>query len=245
MAVIRVNKTSDYTVMSNSHLREKEMSLKAKGLLSVMLSLPDNWDYSVSGLCAICKENEGAVKSALKELKKYGYLVITRKKSNETESGHFEYVYDVYEKSQITKKPEGSFPPMENPAVENPAVENQGQLNTNIINTDLPSIYELDNSIVEIVDYLNKKSGKKFSPKISSTQKHIAARLKEGRTVDDFKKVIDTKCAQWLGTNMAIYIRPETLFTPTHFENYLNETIGGGNNGRNQRFNPDLFGRHA
>ncbi len=103
----------------------------------------------------------------------------------------------------------------------------------------------LNKYIVEIVDYLNKKSGKKFSPKTSSTQKHITARLKEGRTVDDFKKVIDTKCAQWLGTNMAIYIRPETLFTPTHFENYLNETIGGEPNGKNLGIDNSVFGRRG
>lgn len=99
--------------------------------------------------------------------------------------------------------------------------------------------------IVEIVNYLNQKSGKKYSPKTASTQKHIIARLNDGRTVDDFKKVIDTKCAQWLGTHMAMYIRPETLFAPTKFENYLNETIGGVSIGSNQGLNPDLFGRHA
>ncbi|MBQ5825151.1 MAG: conserved phage C-terminal domain-containing protein [Clostridia bacterium] len=99
--------------------------------------------------------------------------------------------------------------------------------------------------IVEIVDYLNQKSGKKFSSETPSTQKHISARLKEGRTVGDFKRVIDTKCAQWLGTNMAMYIRPETLFTPTHFENYLNETIGGGNSGSNSELDTALFGRRG
>lgn len=69
MAVIRVEKTKNYTVMSNYHFKEKEMSLKAKGLLSLMLSLPDNWDYTIAGLVTICKENESAIKSALDELK--------------------------------------------------------------------------------------------------------------------------------------------------------------------------------
>ena len=65
MAVFRINKTSDYTIMGNTHLKNKEMSLKAKGLLSVMLSLPNDWDYSVAGLVSICKESEASVKSAL------------------------------------------------------------------------------------------------------------------------------------------------------------------------------------
>ena len=71
MAIIRMNKSSDYTVMSNTHLKEKNMSLKAKGLLSLMLSLRDDWEYSVEGLVSICKESEVAVKSALNELKKF------------------------------------------------------------------------------------------------------------------------------------------------------------------------------
>lgn len=111
------------------------------------------------------------------------------------------------------------------------------------------SVDNIDNNlyiyIVEIVDYLNEKSGKSYSPKTASTQKHIIARLNEGRTLDDFKKVIDNKCAQWLGTKWENYIRPETLFAPAKFENYLNSTTGGDNSASNQGFDPDLFGRHA
>ena len=95
--VIRVNKTKDYTVMSNYHLRDKTLSLKAKGLLSVMLALPEDWDYSIGGLVAICKENETAVTSALDELKKAGYLKVTKLMPNQTESKKIEYIYDIYE----------------------------------------------------------------------------------------------------------------------------------------------------
>lgn len=83
--------------MSNEHLREKEMSLKAKGLLSLMLSLPDDWEYSISGLCALCKESESAIKAAISELKSFGYLCITMKKPNETESKKIEYEYVIFE----------------------------------------------------------------------------------------------------------------------------------------------------
>ena len=95
MATFRVNKNSNYTVMSNTHLREREMSLKAKGLLSMMLSLPEDWDYSVDGLCAICKESQSAIKSTLDELKTFGYLVVIKRMPNETKSGRFEYEYNI------------------------------------------------------------------------------------------------------------------------------------------------------
>lgn len=104
MATMRVNKTSNYTVMSNHHLRDKNLSLKAIGLLSKMLSLPENWDYSIGGLVSICKEGRPAVESALKELKEHGYLVVTKVYPDKTKTGKIEYIYDVYEIPQATCK---------------------------------------------------------------------------------------------------------------------------------------------
>ena len=72
-----VHKTSDYTVMSNTHFKEKEMTLRAKGLLSLMLSLPDDWDYSIAGLCTLSKDGKDSVMNALLELEEFGYLVRT------------------------------------------------------------------------------------------------------------------------------------------------------------------------
>jgi predicted transcriptional regulator len=135
MSVIRVNKTKNYTVMSNEHLKDKRLSLKAKGLLSVMLSLPDTWDYSISGLVAICKESETAVKSTLNELKSCGYLVVTKKMPNETESGRIEYVYDIFEKAK-TEKQLVEKQGVENLGVENLGVENVRQLSTKEPSTD-------------------------------------------------------------------------------------------------------------
>ena len=136
MAIIRMNKSSDYTVMSNTHLKEKNMSLKAKGLLSLMLSLRDDWEYSVEGLVSICKESEVAVKSALNELKKFNYLKITKLLPNQTETGRIEYIYDIFEKPQQDIEKQG----VENLGVEIldveiQALENQGQLNTKELNT--------------------------------------------------------------------------------------------------------------
>lgn len=99
-SVCRVNKNANYTVMSNYHLRSTNLSLKAIGLLSKVLSLPENWDYSISGLTAICKEKETAIKAALDELKHWGYLTVTKLMPNETKSGRIEYVYYFYEYSE-------------------------------------------------------------------------------------------------------------------------------------------------
>ena len=151
MATFRVNKTSDYTVISNYHLREKGMSLKAKGLLTLMLSLPEDWDYSISGLASICAENETAIKTGLKELKKFGYLRISKIfPSKERGNKKIEYIYEIFEKplgeDKRQKEQEIEKQPLEKQKVENQgvenlplesqAVENQGQLSTKELNTN-------------------------------------------------------------------------------------------------------------
>ena len=156
MAIIRMNKSSDYTVMSNTHLKEKNMSLKAKGLLSLMLSLRDDWEYSVEGLVSICKESEVAVKSALNELKKFNYLKVTKLLPNQTETGRIEYIYDIFEKPQQDIEKQG----VENLVVEIldveiQALENQGQLNTKELNTK-----ELNTKELNTKDIYNAPSNK-------------------------------------------------------------------------------------
>lgn len=121
MAVMRVHKNANFTVMSNYHFREKEMSLKAKGLLSLMLSLPNDWDYSIAGLTTLSKDGKDSVMSALKELEAFGYLTRTRLVD---ERGRFAgYDYDIYE--------EPMRPYSENPQTDNSEAENPRQLNTN------------------------------------------------------------------------------------------------------------------
>lgn len=132
MSVIRVEKTKNYTVMSNYHFKEKDMSLKAKGLLSLMLSLPNNWDYSIAGLVAICKENETAIKSALKELQQFGYVKVDKIMPDKTDSGRIEYIYNIYEKPKQDSKKQD----VENLPLENQHVENHTQLSTNKLNTN-------------------------------------------------------------------------------------------------------------
>lgn len=137
MSVFRVEKDKNYTVMAKYHLKEREMSLKAKGLLSLMLSLPDNWDYTIEGLVTICKENKSAIKTTLSELKDFGYLEIIKKMPNNTDTGRIEYEYVIYEKPKQEHKKQG----IENQALEFQPLEiqpleNQPQLNNNILNTN-------------------------------------------------------------------------------------------------------------
>lgn len=97
MAVMRIHKTGNFTIISNTHLRDKKLSLKAKGLLTLMLSLPDNWDYSVNGLACICKEGKVAVQNTLDELEENHYLVRTKERN---QRGRFTCVYEIYEVPQ-------------------------------------------------------------------------------------------------------------------------------------------------
>ena len=219
MAVVRINKTQNYTVMSNYHFQEKEMSLKAKGLLSLMFSLPDNWDYSVAGLIAICKENETAIKSALRELQKFGYLRVTKMLPNKEENrSKIEYVYDIFEIPQECENQD-----IENLPLENQPIENQGQLNTNKQNTKKENINNKNNKSAEIVNYLNEKAGKNFRTNTPETKRLITKLLKAGFTVEDFKTVIDNQVAKWKGNpEWEEYLRPSTLFNSNKFENYLN-----------------------
>ncbi len=92
--VFRIEKSREFVVMSNKFLREKEMSLKAKGLLALCLALPDDWEYSINGLCAICKESQTSIRSALKELETFYYL---KRERHKDDKGQFVYEYIIYE----------------------------------------------------------------------------------------------------------------------------------------------------
>ena len=183
MSVVRVNKNKDYTVMSNCHLREKNMSLKAKGLLSLMLSLPDSWDYSIAGLVAICKENETSVKNALKELQQFGYLRVKKLMPNRQENRtRIEYIYDIFEQPQENKKQEVENLPLENLHIDNLhidnlEVDNHTQLNTKELNTKELNTKELNTKELKKVS-----KGKSFDEIIKdfcNENKKLEAELKK------------------------------------------------------------------
>ena len=137
MAVFRVEKNHNYTVMSNYHLRDTGLTLKAIGLLSKMLSLTDEWDYTTRGLAAICKEGVDAIGAALKELEARGYLV--RRQIRDSKGRITDTEYTIYE-SPHTPPPDTASPDTENPYLDNPDTEapdtdNPAQLNTKKSNT--------------------------------------------------------------------------------------------------------------
>lgn len=156
MAVFKIEKNKNYTIMSNYHLRDKNLSLKAKGLLSFMLSLPDDWDYSLNGLCAICKEQETAIKSTLKELKRTGYLVIDKVRGDK---GYFEYVYNIYE--QPVEIIQEKNPEVENPPMDNPPIENDTQINTKEQRTK----EQIDKNDKTILNDFNNLNSDFYNPK--------------------------------------------------------------------------------
>lgn len=129
MSVFKIEKTKDYTVMSNYHLRDKNLSYKAKGLLSFMLSLPDDWDYSLNGLCSISKESRDGIRFILRELQEHHYVEIEKVRGDK---GYFEYNYLIYEMPHwICLENEKNNPDMEIPHLDIPNVENATQINTN------------------------------------------------------------------------------------------------------------------
>ena len=146
MAVFRIEKTRDFTVMSNYHLRDVELSLKAKGLLSLMLSLPEDWDYTTKGLACICKDGVDSITSALKELENHGYLTRQRTRYENGRLGDITYTIHERPIEQEAKKepeelPEPEKPKRENPIQVNlrqaePRQGNHAQLNTKELNTD-------------------------------------------------------------------------------------------------------------
>ena len=131
MAVFRVERNTGYTVMSNHHLRNKELTLKAKGLLSQMLSLPEDWDYTLAGLSHINREKIDAIREAVKELEKAGYIVRSRERDEKGRLRGADYV--IYEQPQ-PREPEAAtsgeqpsisdYPTLENPTLENPTLDN-------------------------------------------------------------------------------------------------------------------------
>ena len=158
MAVFRVERTTGYTVMSNHHLRNKELSLKAKGLLSQMLSLPEDWDYTLAGLSYINRESIDAIRTAVWELEKAGY--ITRRQGRDEKGKMTAIEYTIYEQPQppelekpILENPTAGNPVLENPTTGNPTSENPMQIikeeqKTNLSkkekpNTDIQSTHSI------------------------------------------------------------------------------------------------------
>lgn len=214
MAISRKHHVGNYTVVDNGFIRDSQLTYKAKGLLLLLLSLPDNWRFTETWLASQSADKLTAVKSGLKELEQCGYL----KRSRERTSGKLgDAIYDIYE-----------APMCDFPTLVNPTLEYHTQINTDSISITNKNINtnNTNRAIEEIVSYLNERAGKKYRASSKRTTSLINARIHEGYSVADFKKVIDNKVTDWKNRkDMEQYLRPETLFGPK-FEGYLNENKG-------------------
>ena len=131
MAVFRIEKTRDYTVMSNHHLRDRSLSLKAKGLLSLMLSLPEEWDYTTKGLARICKDGVDSICAGVRELEEHGYVIRERVRGANGQLGSIEYTIleQPKEPTPAQEKPIRENPVQANPTLVTPVQEEPAQLN--------------------------------------------------------------------------------------------------------------------
>ena len=179
MAVFRVERNTGYTVMSNHHLRNKELSLKAKGLLSQMLSLPEDWDYTLAGLSYINRESIDAIRTAVWELEKAGY--ITRRQGRDEKGKMTAIEYTIYEQPQppaldcpVLENPTADNPILENPTPDNPTSENPMQLKKDIQKTNL-STKEKSNT-----DLSNNHSIPILSPNPSPLREETAEPERKG-----------------------------------------------------------------
>lgn len=220
LGIYRVKKNANYVVMNRTALNDNRLTWKAKGIIAYMLSMPDDWKFYISELITHAQDGEKSFRSGLDELKKCGY-VRRFPIYEENKISHWETV--IYESPQGRRVLAENLH-VQNVDVENVDVENEGLLsNDSLPNTDVKPSIESNVPFAEIVDHLNKKTGKKFKTTTSSTKKDIKARWNQGFDVDDFKKVIDIKTGEWLNDpKMSKYLRPQTLFG-TKFEGYLNQ----------------------
>ena len=184
MAVFRVKKDKNYTTMSQYHFKDKRLSWKAKGILSTMLSLPEKWDYSIAGLCALSSDGNGTTQTALKELESLGYL---ERRKIRIKGKIVDWEYIIYEKPQNSpltdfpqlEKPHVEKPHVEKPHVEKPHVENPPQYNIKELSIKELSIKEYSNEFAKLWAQYPRKEGKAQAEK-----SYIAAR-KAGTTFEE------------------------------------------------------------
>ncbi|MBF9278010.1 conserved phage C-terminal domain-containing protein [Staphylococcus epidermidis] len=235
MATFRTIKESgDFVTVHKSFVFDNELSAKAKGILLYFLSRPDNWQIYTSEVVKHMNDGQKSINSGIQELIKSKYVHRIQKR---TDNGVFNgYEYLVYEKP--TEMPFSENGLSANGFSENGKTENRKgrTTNNNSTNNDLTNIDStyIDGNILsgnptaypykDVIDYLNQKTGKNYKSTTKKNQTVIRARTDEGFSLDDFKRVIDNKVAEWKGTNMEKYLRPETLFG-TKFEGYLNQEL--------------------
>ena len=241
MAQFKLRCEKDFMAIHNNIFKDKTISLKAKGLLAFMMSVPPDWDFSLAGLAACNKDGLVSVRSALQELEDNFYVKLTKVRN---EKGQIvDMQYDVSDEpvfgNRIEEKPFLENPKADNPKTEKPLSENRTQLNTNTLNTkelntkvikDIVQEQEEPIPYAEIITYFNEVVGTHYLLRGKEIKKFIKARWNDGFRLEDFKTVLDKKTAQWKNdSEMSKYLRFETLFS-NKFESYLNEVVAPRHN---------------
>ena len=183
MAIIRVPKVTNYTVMSNHHLTDRDLSFKAKGLMSYMLSRPDDWDFTIAGLSRLNKDGRDAIGRIIQELESHGYLERIRRRQSKGTFGTMEYV--LHEQpmpgnpaldNPALENPGQDNPVLDNPAQEKPAQENRPQLNTDRQNTERKK-NENKNTESSTTDLSNPDQSNTERMRVPEVQEEVKERL--------------------------------------------------------------------
>ena len=210
-------------MINKSPLNDEKLSWKAKGILSYLLSLPDDWQVYETEIQKHASDGIDSLSSGIRELIEFGYIKRERKRS---EKGHFKgYEYVIHEVSTESGLSKNGKP--KNGLSKNGLSKNRESktTNNNSTNNDCTNNDSTKKTVVfEVIDYLNLKIGTNFKPTTRETVKFVNGRISEGYTLDDFKYVIDVKYEDWFGNEeMQKNLRPSTLFRPGNFENYINQ----------------------
>ena len=224
----------NFVTTSAQVAQDKRLSWKARGIFLYLASMSDGWNFYVDEIAKHAPQGKRALQNGLKELEEYGYLkrVRTHKPNGDLSSLKWELHYEPVELQKQNSSEAVLLQKRNEPLINNN--NNKYQETININNNNKRDIREKSEDFSvgtssdhipysEIVDYLNERTGKHYRASSQKTRRLIRARLNECFTIDDFKKVIDNKCSEWLRDDkMSRYLRPETLFG-TKFESYLNQ----------------------
>ena len=205
----------NFVTTSTQVAQDKRLSWKARGIFLYLASMSDGWNFYVDEIAKHAPQGKKALQNGLKELEEYGYLkrVRTHKPNGDLSSLKWELYFEPVQLQEQNSSEAVMLPKRNEPLINNNNNKYQETININNNKRD----------IRENVEYERKRTGKKYRASSQKTKRLIKARFNEKYTVDDFKKVIDNKCLEWLRDDkMSRYLRPETLFG-TKFESYLNQ----------------------
>lgn len=221
MTKIRKDGDQNFTILSNSVIRDETLSWKARGLFEYLWSLPEDWEFYETEITKHATDGRDSTRSGLDELEEHGYLSRTRERNEKGQVKSAIWILHEHPKKPVQEKPVSENPNQGNPTLLN--TNSTKHLPNKTRTKDIGQVEPDNIPYKEIIAYLNNKTGRDYKPAAAKNKKPIHARWQEGYRLQDFKKVIDNKCFSWGNDpKMSQYLRPETIFGPK-FDGYLNE----------------------